>query len=196
MKCNFLRKMKPLINGGWRGGKMVVSWVARWRSWNMQWFARAPRLLVTSGLLPLKWPVKKLTIIISNFLSISSQVVTQTKCCWGSRTREMQIAGASLFIAHPSLGNHFIFSLNPGTFWSRALCRVFTGRPKKAIFKKLMFWTVWGDYGPFWIVTKVMSKMIVIVQNCPEFSKQSKTWNFWKVLFQPVVNLEDCEYAS
>ena len=172
MKCKFLRKMKPLINGGWRGGKMVVSWVARWRSWNMQWFARAPRLLVTSGLLPLKWPVKKLKISISNFLSALSQVkfntiVTQTKCCRGSRTREMQIARASLFIAHPSLGNHFIFSLNPDTFWSRALWRVFTGWLKKVLLKKLKFWTALGDYGPFWIVSKVLSEMILIVQNCP-----------------------------
>ena len=194
MKCKFLRKMKPLINGGWRGGKMVVSWVARWRSWNMQWFARAPRLLITSGLLPLNWPVKNWKFQFPTF-SLSQvkfdTIFTQTKCC--SRTREMQIAQASLFIAHPSLGNHFIFSLNTGTFWSRALWRVFTGCPKKALFKKLKFWTVLGDHGPFWIVTKVLSKMIVIVQNCPWSSKQSKTWNFWKVLFQPLVNLEDCE---
>ena len=137
------------------------------------------------------WKCQFLTFSLSQVKF--NRIVTQTKCCWGSRTREMQIARASLFIAHPSLGNHFVFSLNTGTFWSQALWRVFTKCPKKALFKKIKFLTVLGDHGPFWIVTKVRSKMIVMVQNCPWSSKQSKTWNFWKVLFQPLVNLEDCE---
>ena len=111
------------------------------------------------------WKCQFLTFSLSQVKF--NRIVTQTKCCWGSRTREMQIAWASLFKVHPSLGNHFIFSLNTDTFWSLALWRVSTGCLKKVLFKKLKFWTALGDYGPFWIVTKVLSEMILIVQNCP-----------------------------
>ena len=147
--------MKPLIKGGWREGRMVVSWVARWRSWNMQWFARAPRLLVTSGLLPLKWPVKKLKISISNFLSISSQV-------WHNchpdkvllRFTIPRNANSTGFIVHsaPIFGKLFHIFTQHWHLLIPSPLEGFRGCPKKALFKKHKFdcfgrsWTVLDRY--------------------------------------------------